>query len=440
MTDIGAVLGKLEALKHDLSPAERAALDELLRAAEVTDTTPCQYNPFLPGVHADPYPRYHRIQAENPVHWSAAMAAWVITRYDDVVKAFRDPRLSYRTGFDVLMARVPPDQQEGVRSVSRFLASLLNEIDPPDHTRLRRIMTRALAAGGGRSAQRAARLEAVAHELVDAVEHDGEMDLVADFAYPLPNAVGADLLGVPHADRAWFAERIYDIVHTFSDGFNGTDAMRRGESAVEEVSEYLDRLLAERRVHPEGDVLSVLAANDEATPEERVLIAANIIMGLHENVTNAIALGVRALLEDDAELWSGLRAHPEQVPAVTEEILRYEVTAPILTRAAVEDIELGSVTIRKGERVILLLGAANRDAMRFEDPDRFVAERQPNAHIAFGVGRRACPGAALGRSILQAALTVLLERLPDLRLVDAEPAWREEINLRGLRSLPVAWG
>jgi cytochrome P450 len=437
MKDIGLVLEKLQTFGKDLPAAERAALHQLLSSARVVATDPPEYNPFLPGAHADPYPAYHHIQARNPLHWSHAMQAWVISRYRDVVDALRDPRMSYRTGYDTIMRLVPIDEHESIKGVSAFFASLLNEIDPPDHTRLRRMMVRALSATSGGAANRRAHIASVANCLVDAVGEAGQMDLVDQFAYPLPASVGADLLGIPVSDRAWFGKAVHDVVHTFSEGFSRTTAMQRGEAAISEVERYFKGLLAERRKKPGPDVLSALLEIPDASEQERVLIAANIILGMHENVTNAISLGLRALLEGG--LLTGPRRDAEALATATEEVLRFEGTAPILSRVVIEDVQIGDLRIARGQRVILLLAAANRDAAAFNDPDRFVATRRPNPHIAFGVGRRACPGAAIGRSILQVALDVLPSRLPMLRLAESAPAWRQEINVRGLSALNVAW-
>lgn len=438
MTSVGRVVESLHALRGDLSPAERIALDDFLIRAGVSERTPVEYNPFLPGVHLDPYPHYHRIQHDNPVHWSEAMQAWVISRFEDVKAAFRDERLSYRTGFDTIMASVPAEEHQDVQAVTAFLTSLLNEIDPPDHTRLRKIMNRALARTTRASNDWNAHLASVADALLDAVEGQGEMDLVADYAYPLPVIVGCDVLGIPTSDRERFNNLVDDLVHTFSDGFSGTEAMKRGEAAVYELVAQLEAELQKRRRAPQDDVLGALVEANEANDHERVLIATNIIMGLHENVTNAIALGARLLLENE-DLWRSLSDHPHSVGAVAEEILRFEGTAPILSRVALEDVPVGSATIPKGRRVILLLGAANRDAEAFHDPDTFSAARQPNHHIAFGFGRRRCPGAAIGRQMVEVALATLQRRLPHLRLLDSRLAWREEINIRGLSSLRVSW-
>ncbi|HWN11480.1 MAG TPA: cytochrome P450 [Pyrinomonadaceae bacterium] len=436
MSDIGRVVDKLQKLRDRLAAGEQALVDDFLRAAGVVETKPSQYNPYLPNVHANPYPHYHRLQHENPVHWSDAMQAWVISRHADILEAFRERRLSYRTGFETIMVCVPKEEHESIRNVSRLLGSLLNEVDPPVHTRLRKIMVKALNATP--DPQRSSHIEAIANKLLDTVQATGRMDIVKDFADPLPAIVGADILGIPDTDRKRFGQWIHDVVHTFSEGFNGNAAMLRGEAAIIELTEYMNRLFAERRAQPGHDALSAMLMDEEATDEERVLIAINIIMGMHENVTHAISLSMRTVLRDP-ELLCQLRDSAEVLSMAVEEMLRYEGTAPILSRVALDNIEIGGVRIPKGQRVILLVAAANRDAEAFDDPDRFMPDRRPNCHVAFGVGRRACPGSALARTIIRASVKALLTRLADLQVVDTEPLWREEINIRGLGALPVTF-
>jgi len=434
MTDIGGVVRKLQELRDRLSAGEQALVDDLLRAAGVVETTPVEYNPYLPDVHTNPYPHYHQIQANNPVHWSHAMQSWVIARHADVAAALRDVRLSYRTGSETIMACVPDEEHPDVRAVSRLLGSLLNEIDPPDHTRLRRLMTRALAVT--MEPQQASHIELIANRLIDAVQPTGHLDIVEDFAYPLPAIIGADLLGIPDGDRHQFGQSIDNVVHTFSEGFSGTAAMRRGEESVIQLTDYLKKLLTERRERPGHDVLTAMLQSHEATEDERVLMAANITMGMYENVTHAISLSMNTILQTPG-LLEYFRSCPDNILSSVEEMLRHEGTAPILSRVALEDIEIGGVTIPKGQRVILLLAAANRDTECFDKPDTFLPERRPNPHIAFGVGKRACPGSALARTMIHVAIATLVTRLPDMRLADSSPKWREEINIHGLRTLPI---
>jgi cytochrome P450 len=434
MSDIGRVVEKLHKLRDQLALGEQTLIDDLLRTAGVVETTPLQFNPYLPNVHANPYPHYHRLQDENPVHWSEAMQSWVISRHADIVAAFREPLLSYQTGFETIMMCVPEEEHESIRNVTRLMGSLLNEVDVPNHTHLRGIMVKALNAT--QEPQRRSHIESIANKLIDAIQDTGEMDIVRDFAERLPGIVGADLLGIPESDRERFGKWIHDVVHTFSEGFSGSASMLRGEAAVIELTKFMNQLFAERRAQPGHDAISAMVMNPEATDEERVLIAINIIMGMHENITHAISLSMRTLLRD-LQLASDLRGNPELLSTAVEEMLRYEGTAPILSRVAIDNIEIGGVRITKGNRVILLIAAANRDAETFDDPDGFVPDRRPNCHIAFGVGRRACPGSALARTIIRESVKVLLTRLPDLQLIDTEPVWREEINVRGLGALPV---
>jgi cytochrome P450 len=436
MTDIGRVVQKLRELRDQSAPGEQAVFDDLLSAAGVVETSPLEYNPYLPGVHVHPYPHYHKVQAENPVHWSHAMQAWIISRHADVAHALRDARLSYRTGFETIIACVPPEEHDGIRAVTKLLSSLLNEIDPPEHTRLRRVMTRALTMTDG--PQQASHIESVANQLLDQVQFAGCMDIVKDFAYPLPAIIGDDLLNIPAQDRSQFGEWIVGVIRTFSEGFSQSPAMHRGEAAVVALTKYLRSLLAERRSEPGHDVLSAMLRHGEASEDESILIATNIIMGMHENLTHAISLSMNTLLRNP-DLLHWVRTHPESFDSAVEEMLRYDGTAPILSRVALDDIEIAGVHIPKGQRVILLLGAANRDSECFLEPDRFVPDRRPNPHIAFGVGRRMCPGSAPARTILKSAVTTLLARFPDMKLTDAATAWREEINIHGLRTLPVTF-
>jgi pimeloyl-[acyl-carrier protein] synthase len=444
MSDIGGVLAKLDELAGRLSAAERAVLEDLLRTAGVGPADPVQYNPFLPGVHGDPYAHYHRLLRENPVHWSDALKSWVVCRHDDVAVALRDSRLSSRTGDGVIAANVPPAMSNTVERVGAFAVSLLNELDPPQHTRMRRLLTRALATAGERAP---VDVDGIAHRLLDAVEPAGRMDVVADFAHPLPAAVAAELIGVPAADRPGFGRLVHDVVRTFSDGFCSTPAMTRGEEALAALTDRLTHLLALRRARPGTDLLSALIGVPDASDAERMLMAANVVLGTQENVTHAISLMTRTIIREPS-LPERLAAAPELLPAAVEEALRYEGTAPIISRIASADTEIGGARIPAGQPVTLLLAAANRDPARFDrpddfdphrfDPHRFEAHRG-GRHISFGLGRHACPGSALARAMILAAMKALLNRFTSIEPADAEPAWRQEINVHGLTHLPVTF-
>ena len=434
MTDIGSVLGSLQGLKAELPAGQQAVIDELLRAARVSETTPPQYNPYLPGVHIDPYPYQRRLQLENPVHYSRTIGAWVLSRYADVGAALRDPRLSSRVALDTVMASVPVGEHDTIRTVSAFMSSGLNQLEGDEHTRMRRIMTHAM------SAETMARMqpfvEQAVHELLDAVDANGAMDLVHDFARPLPVYAAAALLGIPRTDRETVAGWVEAIMNTFSDGFSGTTAMQRGEAAVPQLLDYLRDLVRERRLCPGEDVITAMLASGTEAEDDIVHIAAHFPIGMHENIRHGISVGMLSLLLAPGEV-ERLQADPALIPVAVEEMLRFDGVVPFLTRLTLEEIEIGGVTIRKGQRVVLLLAAANRDPSKFAEPHRFDAGRRPNQHIAFGAGRHACTGASLTRSIWGAAVRALLTRLPGLRLGAIGPTWCEEFNIRGLESLPV---
>jgi cytochrome P450 len=362
------------------------------------------------------------------------MQAWVLSDHASVAMALCDRRLSHRTGYATIKSCVPEDDQPLIEQVSELFGSLLNEIEPPDHTRLRRLMTQALARTP--EPQQVAHIGAVASALVDKVQHAGQMDVVADFAQPLPEIVGADLLGIPRPDRVRFAEWIERIVHTFSNGFSRTEAMIAGEVAIVELKDYLRELLSDRQARPGHDVLSAMLDIQNSTDEDRILIATNIAMGMYENLTHAISLSVRTLICNPSAL-ERLVTCPESISPGIEEMLRYEGTAPILTRVATEDLELADIAIKQGQKVVLLLAAANRDSKCFFEPDRFILEREPNPHIAFGTGKRVCPGLRVARNVINAGVTTLIRRLPDMAIVEDSVRWREELNVHGLSSLMV---
>lgn len=383
MSDIGPVLAKLTALGERLPAGERAAVDTLLAEAGLAPTVPATYNPFLPGVHGCPWEHYRELRETNPVHWSPALCSWVVCRYDDVAAALRHPGLSARTGAAVLDAHLADGS---VPTVRRLMLGLLNELDPPEHTAMRRRLTRAMAAMPLVPAD----VERVAHGLLDQVAAAGRMDLVADFAEPLPALVAATVLGAP--DPARMARLAGEVVATFALGFAGTAAMDRGEAAALEL-------------------LDVLGGLSDVDP----VVSANVLLGTQENVTHAITFLVGAVLDD-----------PDRPPR-PEEVFRRDGSTPVVSRVSTREVELGGVRIPAGRPVAILLAAAGRDPAGATAPS-----------LAFGAGRRACPGAGWARLLVPVAVRVLFERLAAIEPA-GPPAWREEINVHGLSRFPVTF-
>lgn len=395
-----------------------------------------EFNPFLPEFNADPYPFYARLRAEDPVHQSP-MGLWVLTRYEDVILLLRDPRFG-RKGFDdLLLARFgsPAGDRTG------FATSMLFR-DPPDHTRLRTLVSKAFTPrviDGMRP-----HIQQIVDRLLDRVEPAGAMDLVADLAYPLPVTVICEMLGIPAGDRDTFRQWSLDIARSLDAIALPTapEVIERGNRAREALEGYFRGLIPERRRRPRTDLLTALIAAEEAgdSLNEAELLATCILLLIagHETTVNLIGNGTLALLRHPVEL-ARLRSEPGRVQTGVEELLRYDSPVQRTGRISNTDVEVGGRKIPRGALVYGMLGAANRDPAQFPDPDRLDLGRADNRHIAFGWGIHFCLGAPLARVEGQIAIGTLARRLPRLALATDTPEWRESSALRGLKALPVTF-
>ncbi|MEE9608262.1 MAG: cytochrome P450, partial [Myxococcota bacterium] len=353
------------------------------------------YNPFLREFRDDPYPIYRRLRENAPVYRSPVFRAWICTRHEDVTRVLRDPNFSSdRTSIETnwfqraLFSSLRP---EFIEAIQRNLLML----DAPDHTRIRNLVNKAFTrrvVDGLRP-----RIESQVEELLDAVEPSGEMNLVRDFASPLPITVIAELLGVPPEDRARFKRWSDDLI-ALLDPFNAPKGLAGAQDAFGELSVYLRGVFAERRRDPRDDVVSRLLAAEEggdALTEAELISTSMIILGAgHETTTKLIGNAVLALLRNPGER-KRLRDDPSLVHSAVEEFLRYDSPVQMTDRVAVEDCEIGGKCIRKGQVVVVLLGAANRDPEVFPDPDRLDLARPHNPHLSFGQGGHFCLGAQL---------------------------------------------
>lgn len=381
---------------------------------------------------ANPYPLYRRLQDLGPVK---IPTIWIITRYDDASALLRHPSVSsenHNPWFDRFFA----GEVEGLRQTILFR-------DPPDHTRLRTLVGKAFTVRGVENLR--PRIQEVADGLVDAVAHRGEMDLLADFTYPLPTTVICEWLGIPAADHQHFSGWMRDL----ADRFNADPTMlvrrakvRKGQAAQASFGAYLEQLIAERRAHPRDDFLSTLIAveedGDQLNTDELGAMAAILLIGGHETVANLTANGMLALLRHPEQM-DRLRGDPSLAKSAVEELLRYDTPAQMAVRTALEDIDVGGTTIPAGDLILVVMGAANRDPRHFADPDQLDITRKPNAHLGFIAGIHYCVGAPLARLEAQIAITTLTQRLPDLRLAKSTPRWRGSLALRGMRELPVSF-
>ncbi len=399
-----------------------------------------EYNPFVPEVHANPYPLYRQLREEDPVHWSPLLEAWVLTRYDDVLEVLKHPRFSAdrRQARNRFVQQAMQMQQEAgpLGRANTMLSS-----DPPEHTRLRGLVSKAFTFKAVEALR--PRIQEIVDDLLDRVQDNGRMDVIWDLGYPLPVIVIAEMLGVPPEQRDTFKRWSDDIVATLGGPLVAPEVLERGRKSSEEMAGYFQGVIAERRRAPKDDLLSGLIAAEErgeALSEEEVLATCILLLAAgNETTTNLIGNGTLALLRNPDQL-ALLREHPELVESAVEEFLRFDGPVQGTGRVAMSDVEIGGRTMEEGQLAFTMLAAADRDPAVFPNPDALDIARKENRHVAFGYGIHFCLGAPLARAEAQIAFATMLRRLPDLRLEVAEPQWGGTFILRGLKGLPLAWG
>ena len=396
---------------------------------------------FDPAFKADPYPTYSELRSSAPVHRVTlpdGRGVWLITRYEDVLAVFKDRRF-VKNWRQVLtpeqLAQIPP-----IPEVMEPLTTNMLDTDPPDHERLRALVSKAFTPRLIEHMR--PRVQEIADTLLDAVQARGEMDLIDDYAFPLPITVIAELLGVPAEDR-----------HSFREWSNAAVSRDASLEYMEKIliphmqafTGYLRQMFEEKRKHPKDDLISALVraeeAGDKLSEDELLGMVFLLLVAGHETTVNLIGNGVLALLQHPEQL-EKLKADPSLIRPAVEELLRYDGPVETSTeRFASEDVWIGETLIPRGEMVLVVIAAADRDPNRFPDPDALDITRSDNKHLAFGKGIHHCLGAPLARMEGQIALSTLLSRMPELRLKGSPEllSWRQGMVLRGLRALPVAF-
>ncbi|TCK22433.1 cytochrome P450 [Pseudonocardia endophytica] len=390
---------------------------------------------LTPEATADPYPLLDALREHDPVHWSADHRAWLLTRYDDVSAAFANKALSNDRVRPVRAARAA--RGETSDSAADRVLALMSEwmvvSDPPAHSRLRK-----LAAGafkGQRISAMDASITALVDELIDAFTGG---DLIAGVAYPLPATVIATMLGAPVADRDRFRDWS-DELALVAFGGGGSDRHERALGGLHEMDAYFRSLIEQRRSEPGDDMLTAMMGteqDDKLSDDELSAMCALLLFAGHETTTNSIANATLALLRRPDDL-ARLRRDPDLLNTTVEELLRFDGPIKVINRWVVDETEIRGRTISPGERVHLVLAAANRDPERFADPATVDIERSPNPHVAFGKGIHACIGAQLARMETRIAVGRIVSRLPDLALA-AEPRWKPAVASRSLEALEVS--
>ena len=398
------------------------------------------YNPSLPEVQANPYPLYKQLREEDPVHWSEALDAWVLTRYDDVVAVLRDQRFSAeRRGARNRYAQAAMAAAEELGGpVAR--ANTMLTADPPEHTRMRLQISKAFLPHAVEKLR--PHVQDLADELLDAVKEPGRLDILLDLGYPLPIIVIAELMGVPTEHRDQFTRWSDDVVATLGGGFGAPDLLERGAQSGRELSDYFREVIADRRREPKDDLVSVLvAATDQGDVLSEDQLVATCVVALiagNETTRNLIGNGMLALLRSPDQL-EKLWQDPSLVESAVEELLRYAGPVQCTARVATDDVEIGGKTIEKGQLVFTMLAAANRDPDHFPDPERLDITRKNNHHVAFGSGIHSCLGQPLARLEAQIAFGTLARRIPNPRLATDDLEWCPSFILRGVKSLPITF-
>ncbi|MFE9445541.1 cytochrome P450 [Streptomyces sp. NPDC006602] len=383
----------------------------------------------------DPYPVYARLRAEAPVHHVRApdgKELWLVVGHDACRAAFTDPRLSrdWRKSGDI--SQIVNTEQD-----QPALAHMLYA-DPPDHTRLRRLVAREFTPR--RIDALAPRVQEITDELLDAMLAGDERraDLISSFAFPLPMTVICELLGVPDVDR--------DAFGGWSNEMVARTSLEAEALAFQEMTAYIVELIAAKRANPGEDLLSAMihavdGGGDRLSPDELIGMSVLLLVAGHETTANLIGNGMRALFAHPDQLTS-LRADFGLLDSAVEEMLRYDGPVETCTdRLALADVEMGGVTIPAGSTVLIAMADADRDPQRFKDPSRFDIRRDTRGHIAFGHGLHHCLGAPLARLEGRIAIRTLLERCPGLRpdADETELPWIPGMLIRGVRTLPVRW-
>lgn len=389
----------------------------------------------------NPYPLLHEMREHAPVYWSDSIGGWVLTRYDDILVSFKDTSsYSNENRLGKAAAYLPPEKRVNFKPFEdHYKTKGLLHSDPPDHTRLRTLVTKEFTPAVVEKMR--PRMQRVVDEMIDAAIKRGGMEVISEFASPMPIGVISEILGVPAEDRHLLRGWADDMV-SFQGVNRPSEAdLTRAQNALTAMRPYILNMLEERRRRPREDLMSKFVAAESAgeklSEAELINTCVTLFVAGHETTIAAISNCIYSLLSHPDQL-ALLRRQPDLLTSAIEEVLRFESPIPRQPRRMKADAELGGKTLKEGQMVFQMLNAANRDPAYFTDPDKFDIRREKNKHIAFGFGVHFCAGAVLARIEAFVAVGTFFQRLPTAQLVDAEPNWDiDKRNSRVLRSLAV---
>ncbi|HEX7220559.1 MAG TPA: cytochrome P450 [Burkholderiales bacterium] len=394
------------------------------------------YKPNDPALLADPFPLYRRLRDEDPAHWSTRLKAWVLTRYDDVKRVCLDMTMS-SDRLRPFFAKLPPPEAKRVEELARYLTLWMVFRDPPEHTRLRRLAAKVFHVRSINALR--PNIEATTRWLLEAIGERERFDFIADFAGPLPALVIIDMLGAPREELGRLKHLSDEMSLFIGSARDAPEKYARAAAATREMAGIFRELILARRAAPQRDLLSELVALDDGgdrlSDDELVATCILLLFAGHETTTHHLANGLRALLQFPDQL-EALRSNAALAPAAVEELLRYDGPIGAQVRIVQEPHELHGRQLKVGERVFLLMNAANRDPRAYDDPDRVDLKRSGVPHLTFGFGAHICLGFPLARLEGQIALPAVLARWKHFEMV-SEPKYLDSMVLRGMQAMPL---
>ena len=391
------------------------------------------------GLFENPYPTYKRFLEKGPIHCLdfQGRVFWAVFSYADCSTGLRDPRFSARRADSTLLS-LSAERRSQYAELARLLNLWMLFRDAPQHSRLRKLMNKGFSPAVVESLR--LRVESMVDRMLDALPSGSEVDLLRVIAHPLPVRVIAEMLGIADTKQDWLVRSSDAIAAFFGNLARTEEQVRAAQDALFELTEFFAKTVGERRKHKGSDLISLLLDIEEEgevlTEEELHAQCIMLLFGGHETTRNLIGNGMYTLFRQPKEA-DELRQNPELIRSAIEELLRYESPVQYTARIALEDVDICGVRLRRGEPLMFLIAAANRDPQRFEDPDRLNLKRTNNPHLAFGAGAHSCIGNQLARLEGQVAIWKLLQKFPHMRLAHPKMEWIPSLGLRGLKELRV---
>ena len=395
---------------------------------------------FSDEILQDPYPTYARLHEEGPLHYLDAggqWGVWSIFSHGECSSIAKDTRLSAKRAKQMLLP-LPISRQAEFSELARMLGLWLIFMDPPEHTRLRKLLNKGFSAPAVEGLR--PQVEAIVDQMLKPLQRGSEVELMREFANPMPVRIILEMLGIPQELRDTFVEWSRAIAVFRGNPNRTVDEARAAQDALVDLTEFFRKTVAERRRNKGSDLISLLIDIEEEgevlTEEELYAQCIALLFAGHETTRNLIGNGMYTLLRNPQQT-AELREKPELIRSAVEELLRFESPVQFTARVLKEDIEVCGQQIRKGWTVLCMLGAANRDPKQFKDPNQLDLKRLNNQHLAFSAGLHFCIGAQLARLEGQVALLNLVQRFPEMKLTGPRPEWASTFGFRGLKSLSV---